>query len=150
MVGVGELGFETDRAGRRVDLVVDDRQLAGRQQRRAVGGARFDRRRAGGERGGDARQVVLRRGEDDGDRLDLGDGDDAGLLRRVDHVALVDEAEADPAADRRGNRRVVELHLRRVDRRGVGRLLGDELVDQRVLGVELLLGGEALLGEGVE
>ena len=44
--------------------------------------------------------------------------------------------------------RVVELHLGGVDRRGVGRLLGDALVDLGVLGVELLLGGEALLGEG--
>ena len=58
------------------------------------------------------------------------------------------EAEADAAADRGGDGGVIELHLSGVDRRGVGRLLGDELVDQRVLGVELLLGGEALLGEG--
>ena len=148
MVRVGEFGLEADGAGRGVDLVVDDGQLAGSEQRRAAGGARFDRRLAGGERGGYARQVVLRRSEDDGDRLDLGDGDDAGLLRRVDHVALVDEAETDAAGDRGGDCGVIELHLGRVDRCGVGRLLGDKLVDQRVLGVELLLGGEALLGEG--
>jgi len=47
-----------------------------------------------------------------------------GLLRRVDHVALVDEAEADPAADRRGDRGVIELHLRGCERCGRRRPLG--------------------------
>ncbi len=96
------------------------------------------------------RQIVLRRGEDNGDRLQLRDRHDAGLLRRIDDVALIDEAEADALPlSRRDDGRVVELHLSRRDRRGIGRdPWAMNCVDQRVLGIELLLGGEALLGEG--
>ena len=39
------------------------------------------------------------------------------------------------------------MHLGGVDRRGVGGDLRGQLVDQRVLGVELLLRGETLLGQ---
>ena len=104
-------------------------------------------RRAGGQLLVDARHIFLRLGEDDGDRLQLRDRDDAGLLAGVDEIALVDEAEADAARDRRADRRVVELRLRGVDRGGVGGDRGGELEHQRVLRVELLLGGEVLLGE---
>ena len=44
-------------------------------------------------------------------------------------------------------RRVVELDLRCVDGRRVGRNGRNQLIDERVLGVELLLGGEILFGE---
>ena len=93
------------------------------------------------------RDLLLGRGEDDRDRLQLGDRHDAGLLRGGDDIALVDQAEAGAAGDRRADRRIVELHLRGVDRRRVRRDLRDQLVDQRILRVELLLGREILLGE---
>ena len=79
-----------------------------------------DRRRARRELLVDPVDILLRRGEDDRDRLQLGDGDDAGLLPGVHQVALVDEAEAGAPGDRRADGGVVELHLRGVDRRGVG------------------------------
>ena len=91
--------------------------------------------------------MFLRLGEDDGDRLQLRDRDDAGLLPGVDEIALVDEAEAGAARDRGADGRIVELRPRGVDRRGVGGDRGGELQHQRVLRVELLLGGEVLLGE---
>ena len=76
------------------------------------------------------------------------DRDDAGLLSGVDEIAFVDETEAGAARDRRADGRIVELRPRSVDRRGVGGDRGGELQHQRVLGIELLLGGEVLLGEG--
>ena len=68
--------------------------------RRAVGRARFQQRRAGGERGGYVRQVVLLLLNSE-TRIWLHlDGDRLRSSRRVDHVALVDETETDAAADR--------------------------------------------------
>ena len=82
--------------------------------------------------------------EHHGDRLQLRDRDDAVLACRSDDVALVGEAEADPAAERRLDIGVAELrlgvlvHIIGLDQRG----LRD---DGRLLGVELLFGGEILL-----
>ena len=45
----------------------------------------------------DVGQLLFRRGEDHGDRLDLGDRDDAGLGRGIDDVADVDLAQAGDA-----------------------------------------------------
>ena len=108
---------------------------------------RLHRRSAGGERGVDPHDVVLRRGEDHGDRLQLRDRDDPGLLGRRDEIALVDEPEAGAPRYRRADRRVIELHRGRVDRRRIGCDLRDELRNQRILRIELLLGRETLLGQ---
>ena len=59
----------------------------------AVGGHRDHLWRRSGQRRLDIGQLVFRRGEDHGDRLDLGDGDDAGLGRGVDDVADIDLAQ---------------------------------------------------------
>ena len=91
--------------------------------------------------------MFLRLGEDHGDRLQLRDRDDAGLLPGVDEIALIDEAEAGAARDRGLDGRIVELRPRGVDRCGVGGDRGGELQHQGVLRIELLLGGEVLLGE---
>ena len=106
-----------------------------------------DWRRAGGQFLVDARHKSLRLGEDDGDRLQLRDRHDAGLLTGVDEIALVDEAEPGAARNRSADGRVVELRLRGVDRGRVGGDRGGELQHHGVLRVELLLGGEVLLGE---
>ncbi len=91
--------------------------------------------------------ILLRLGEDHGDRLQLRNRDDAGLLPGVDEIALVDEAEPGAARDRGPDGRIVELRPRGVDRRSVGGDRGGELQHHGVLRVELLLGGEVLLGE---
>ncbi len=75
------------------------------------------------------------------------DGDDAGLLRGCDKIALVNKAEAGAARDGRADRRIVELRRRRVDGRRVRGDLRDQLRDQGILGVELLLRRITLLGE---
>ena len=55
--------------------------------------------------------------EDDADRLQLRDHDEAVRVARAHDVAGIDLAQADAAADRRGDRRVGELQLRVVDLR---------------------------------
>ncbi len=146
IVLVVELRLEPDRAGGEIDLIVADRQAPGRE---LVALRVHDRHfgRAGGQLLVDARHIFLRLGEDDGDRLQLRDRDDAGLLPGVDEIALVDEAEPGAARDRGADGRIVELRPRGVDRRGVGGDRGGELQHHGVLRVELLLGGEVLLGE---
>jgi len=73
--------------------------------------------------------------------------DNAGLLPGVDEIALIDEAEPGAARDRGLDGRIVELRPRGVDRRGVGGDRGGQLQHHGVLRIELLLGGEVLLGE---
>ena len=65
----------------------------------------------------------------------------------MDDVAGIDEAEAGAAAHRRADARVVELRLGIVDHALVALDLGRELLDGRLLGVELLLGRVVVLGE---
>ena len=77
----------------------------------------------------------------------MGDRNDAGLLPGVDEIAFVDEPEPRSAGDRGADRRIVELRPRGVDRGCVGGDRGGELRHQGVLRIELLLGGEVLLGE---
>ena len=103
--------------------------------------------RAGSELFIDADHVLLRLGEDHGNRLQLRNRYDAGLLPGVDEIALIDEAEPGAARDRGLDGRIVELRPRGVDRRGVGRDRGGQLQHHGVLRIELLLGGEVLLGE---
>ena len=64
----------------------------------------------------DVGQLIFGRGENHGDRLDLGDRDDPGLGRGVDDIADIDLAQADHAGDRRLDVGIVELGLGVVDR----------------------------------
>ncbi len=73
VIRVGKLGLEADGAGRRVDLVVDQRQCASVELGLAVGRIGDDRQRPRIQRVVDARKLLLGRSEDDGDRLDLRD-----------------------------------------------------------------------------
>ena len=142
MIGVVEHGLEPDGPARRVDLVVDQRKRAGRKHPFAVGGERDRFGRAGGERGLDIRQLVFRRGEDHRDRLDLGDGHDAGLCRGIDDIADIDLPEPDDTGDRRLDGGVIELGLRVFDQRRIGLNLGRQLGDGGALCVGLLPGRE--------
>ena len=90
----------------------------------------------------DIRQLLFRRGEDDGDRLDLGDRHNAGLGRGVDDVADVDLAQAGDARDRRFHLGIVELGLGIEDGRIVGRQLRGQLGNGGALGIGLLPGRE--------
>ena len=90
----------------------------------------------------DRGELTLRQGEDDGNRLQLGDDDKAGRIGRMHDVALIDEPDAGPAGERGGNRRVVELGFRAVDRRLVALDLRLELRYRGALGIDLLFWGE--------
>ena len=90
----------------------------------------------------DVGQLVFRRGEDHGDRLDLGDRHDAGLRRGIDDVADVDLPQAGDARDRRLDGGVVELGLGVENGGIVGRDLRGQLRNGRTLGVGLLPGRE--------
>ena len=107
--------------------------------------------RAGGERGLDIRQLVFRRGEDHRDRLDLGDGHDAGLGRGIDDVADVDLAQPGDAGDRRLDGGVIELGLRVLDRAVSACDLRRQLRDGGALRIGLLPGREfAELGKALQ
>src|SRR4029077_8646363 len=82
---------------------------------------------------------ALRQSEDDGYRLELGDDNEAGRIGRMHDVALIDESDADPASQRGGNRRVVELGFCSVDRRLIALNLRLELRYRGALRVNLLL-----------
>ena len=69
---------------------------------------------------------------------------DGGAVRRVQEIALVHLAYADPAGDGRAQRGVAELGLRVIDLRIVVADLGAVLIDQGLLLVELLAAGEIL------
>ena len=86
--------------------------------------------RGGRKRGLDLRQLVFRRGEDHRDRLDLGDGDDAGLRGGIDDVADIDLAQPDDAGDRRLDGGVIELGLGVGNRGVIGLDLRGQLRDQ--------------------
>ncbi len=103
-LAVGEFGLELDRAGRRIDLIVDDLELAGLDHGLVVGAERVHRQRAAGERAIDLAELLLRQGEQHRDRLELGDDDDAARVGGVHDVALVDLADAGAAGDRRDDR----------------------------------------------
>ncbi len=87
-------------------------------------------------------QLLFGGGENHRDRLDLGDGHDAGLRRGIDDVADVDLTQAGDAGDRRLDAGVIELGLGVEDRRVVGRDLRGELGHGGALGVGLLPGRE--------
>jgi hypothetical protein len=145
LVGILEAGLVDDRRGRRVDLVVDHRELAGREFAAVgIGGDNLDvalpQPAANlGQRGRGQREA-------DPDRADLVDGDDTGRVGRAHDVADVDEARADPAVDRRADAAVAELHLRQIDLRLIGVDGALKLLGQRRLGVELLM-GDRILGD---
>ena len=87
----------------------------------------------------DPGDIVLRKGEDDRDRLDLREEDDAVRIARRHVVALVDLPQADPAGDRRGDVAVGEVQLRAVHGALVRLCHPLVLGDQRPLRVDLLL-----------
>ena len=145
--GVWKFCLQLQRAGGLIDLVVDAPQGAGINHGDAVIAEHVDRELSLRRRGIDPHDLLLRQAELHGDRLQLGDDDEAGGVRRADDVALVDLAQTGPARDRRHDLGVAERCRGIVDRRLVGldqRLL---LRDDGALRIGLLLGAGAAGGE---
>ncbi len=135
----GECRLQLERAGLRVDLVVDHRQRALGELGPAVAGKGIDRQSpAFRELLGHLHPIFLGKREHHRDRLELGDHDDRLAVDRHDHVAGIDLAQPGAAVDRRGDARIFEVEPRplRLGLRGLdGRL---ELADIRALAVERL------------
>jgi hypothetical protein len=112
-----------------------------------IGAERGDGNGSGGERLVDARDVLFRRGQFDGDRLQPFDRDDAGGGVRVHDVAGINQPKAGLAGDRGSDRGIFELRGRTVDGGLIAVDLGKELRDQRALRIQLLARGERLAGE---
>ena len=146
VVLIGELRLQSNCAGRNVHQIVADGELAGGKPF-ALGVLHGRFQGAPSQLPVDAVDIFLGLGEDDGNRLQLCNRHNAGLLAGVDEIALIDQPEPDPTGYGRANGRVIELDPRRVDRRRVRRDGCRQLIDERVLSVELLLRGEVLLGE---
>lgn len=86
------------------------------------------------------RQHLLRQGELDGNRVDLGHGEQALGVAHAQEVAFIHRANPDATGNRRANLGVRKLHLGRINRGLVALGRGLELVDQGLLLVIGLLG----------
>jgi hypothetical protein len=117
-------------------------ECAFRQHLASVGGQRGDFGFTLAKRGGDVRQLCFRCGKDHGDRLNLRDGDNAGLCRCIDDVADIDLTNAGDPGDRCADAGVIELRLCVENRCLISGNLRLELFDICGLGVDRLLGGE--------
>ncbi len=93
----------------------------------------------------DVRQILLGQREQHGDRLHLGDDDDAGV-GRAHEIADIDHAHAGAPADRRYDAGVAEDGAGVLDRRVVRLDLRLELRDERALRVDRL-GGDDVGGK---
>ncbi len=96
----------------------------------------------------DGRQIVFRQGENDRDRLELGDDDNAVGIARLHVIAGIDLAQPDPPADRRDDVAVDEVELLGVDLRLIGLNGADILLHQRRLRVEDLPGDRVFRDQG--
>ena len=146
---IGKLGLGPQRARGGADLVVDQAQLAFSEQAAAlfmVTEVGVDRRRLGrGEQLLQGRQLALRQGELDGNRVHLGDAEQALGIADAQEVALVDIANPHATGHRRADLRIGQLHLCRRDRSLIALHRGFQLVIQRLLLVDSLL-GHAVIG----
>ncbi len=145
LFGIGEGRLQLDRAGGRVDRVVGRQQRALVEFRLAVRCQGGDRQLPGSHRQADARQGVLRQGEEHRDRMDLGDRHDPCRVPGMHHVARIDLAQADTSLKRRGDGAVAEVQPRCRDRRIVAGDHRGQAVDHRLLGIDLLVRGETAL-----
>ena len=151
--GVVEFGLGADGAGVGVDLVVDQGQVTFAEQ---VAGFAVG---VGADVGLDlcalrvvdqalqGRQHLLWQGELDGNRVDLGHGEQALGVGHAQEVAFIDCANTDAAGDRGANLRVGKLYLRGINRGLVALGGGFQLVDQGLLLVVGLLGNAVIDAE---
>ena len=149
LLRIGERRLQLDRAGGRIDLVIEDGQRApiqhGAGRRPRLVHRQHRRRCRGGHRGGDLRQILLRQVEHHRDRLQLREHDQPGRVGGMDDVAGIDRADAGPSGDRGGDGGVAQHRARGVDRRLIALDLRGQLRHQRFLRVRRLPGGVLVL-----
>src|SRR5471032_2366817 len=149
-LGVGEARLGLDGAGLRVDLVVERGEMAGVERIDAGAVQRHGRQHVAGDGALlHFRHIVLRDGEFDVDRRQLGDGGQAVGVTGADQVTDIDGAQADAAADRRDDLGVAQVQARRTFGRDVGLDGAVELLDQRGLRVDVLQRDRVLLEQGL-
>lgn len=139
-IRVGKFRLHLDCAGRLIDLIVDAGHLAGVDNSLAIVAKHINRERTFCRSCVDAKYLLLRKTELNGDRLELRDHHHARRVRRLDDVALIDLTKSGAARKRRYDLGVTERGLRIVDRRLIGFHQCFELRNQRLLGVGLLRG----------
>ncbi len=100
------------------------------------------------------RQLIFRNGEQNGDRLQLGDHGQASRVGGVDHIAAIYLAKTNPSANGRRDVRVSQVQLRTVDvglGGGDGRFIGSDrpadLVGRTQLCIQLLTRDDLILKE---
>ena len=93
------------------------------------------------------REVVFREGEQGGYGLDLRNDDKPVWIRRMNHVALIDEPQSDTAAQRRRNLAINQLQFLVVNLRLIRANRAFELSNSRFLRVQLLLRNHALFDQ---
>ena len=150
VIGVRKGPFHSDRARRLIDRVVDERDASDRGRRHIVRRIRGDPQRAGCHVLLQFGQTGFRDRERDRDRRHLVDHDQRRLVVGADQVTLVHHQRARAPRDRRGDRRVLELHLRILQRRLVGIHGCVERGCRRLRGIDLLAWRDASLREFLE
>src|SRR6266436_4871702 len=90
------------------------------------------------------REAVFRECKQSGYGLHLRNDDKPVWIRRTNHVALIDEPQADAAAQRGGNLAINQLQFFVVNLRLIGAYSSLQLSYRRVLRIHLLLGDNAL------
>ena len=148
--GVREARLGLHRAGLRVDLVVERREVPLVELLDARAVERGDgKRRRRGDAALDLGHAILRHRELDVDRRDLGDHRHAVGVAGGDVVARVDRAQPDPAVGRRDDPAIAQVEARRVL---VGLVDDDrrlELLDRRGQRVDVLSGDRVLAEQGL-
>ena len=146
-VFIGKLGFQLERAGCLIDLIVDHLEAAVIDDAFVILPERVDLDLAGGERLCDLRELLLRQGEDDRDRPQLCEHNDRRSVRALHDIANVDLADAGAPRDRGNDLGPGQIGALIIDSGLVRFHLGFELRDQRLLGVRLLLRAGIGLGQ---
>src|SRR4029077_21019928 len=106
-VGIRKIRLHAHGAGGLVDLIVNDLEAAAIEDGLGVGLERLDRNGPGGEGRIDVFELLLRQGEQNRDRPDLGYDDNADV-RSAHQVAFIDHADTGAAVDRGHDAGIVE------------------------------------------
>src|SRR6516225_1112465 len=142
---VGKVGSEPDASCRLHDFVVDEIEAAFIELHRVVLTVSLYFECAVGQVLLNLRQARFRQREDHRDRFDLRGYDEAVRIGWMNDIADVDLSYAGHSVDRRGELRIAELRLRPFDRRLVGLDGRLQLLDLRLLGLDQLRSGPALI-----
>src|ERR1035441_1854158 len=128
VVFVVKNGLKLRRARRRINLVVNRQQFAGRQFRLIVAAEGIDLQRPLLHMLRYVREHVFRQREDHGDRLQLRQDQHGIRIGGVNDVAGIDLPQSNPPVERRGNVAIHNIELGRFDLRQVGAYRALELV----------------------